>query len=312
MTTNVVLAAVLVIATSCANTEELETKVAELSKELAATRRVVDERDDKVASSNPLERRHDDIESQLAKTRDMIASRPPSLPSRPARPEPDRSKTYAVPVDNAPSLGPASAKVTMVVAHEYACPYCEKVRPTLDELRKKYGNDLRLVFKQLVVHPRNATASALAICAADKQQKYVQMDKLLWDEGFNLRQLDPSDTSTGSGGQKCWDTPDGCPIVVGFAKKLGLSVTRFKSDMRECQQSLQRGMRELQTFGVLATPSFFINGRFLSGAMPIESFSALIDEELAKADARIAQGTSKSRYYQQWVLDEGLKSLTPP
>jgi len=71
-------------------------------------------------------------------------------------------------------------------------------------------------------------------------------------------------------------------------------------------------MRELQMFGVAATPSFFINGRFMSGAMPIENFSALIDEELAKAEARIAQGTPKRRYYQQWVLDEGLKSLTPP
>ncbi|MBA3499689.1 MAG: DsbA family protein [Deltaproteobacteria bacterium] len=304
------LAAALVIATSCGKTDELETKVAELSKELAATRRLLDELDEKVASSKQLERKIDDIERELAKTRDMLATRP-SLPTRPARPEPDRSKTYAVPVDNAPSLGPANAKVTIVVAHEYACPYCEKARPTLDELRKKYGNDLRLVFKQLVVHPRNAMASALAICAADRQQKYVQMDKLLWEEGFSLRQLDLSETTTGVGGQKCWDTADGCPIVVGFAKKLGLSVTRFKSDMRECQQSLQQGMRELQTFGVAATPSFFINGRYMSGAMPIENFSALIDEELAKAEARIAQGTPKSRYYQQWVLDEGLKTLTP-
>jgi protein-disulfide isomerase len=303
------LVAALVISTSCAKTDELETKVAELSKELAATKRQLDDLDDKVANTRSLERKLDDIERELAKTREMVATRPPSLPSRPARPEPDRSKTYAVPVDNAPSLGPTDAKVTIVVAHEYACPYCEKARSTLDDLRKRYGNDLRLVFKQLVVHPRNATAAALASCAADKQQKYVQMDKLLWDDGFNQRQLDLSD---GAGGQKCWDTADGCAIVVGFAKKLGLGVTRFKSDMRECQQALQQGMRELQTFGVSATPSFFINGRFMSGAMPIESFSALIDEELAKADARIAQGTRKNRYYQQWVLDEGLKSLTPP
>ena len=305
------LVAALVIATSCNKTDELEKKVAELSKELASVKRQLDDVSFSSRSTRSLERKIDDLERELAKTRDMLATRP-SLPSRPTRPEPDRAKTYAVPIDNAPSLGPADAKVTMVVAHEYACPYCEKARTTLDELRKKYGSDLRMVFKQLVVHPRNATAAALAICAADKQQKYVQMDKLLWDDGFKQRQLDLSDTTTGAGGQKCWDTADGCPIVVGFAKKLGLSVSRFKSDMRECQQSLQQGMRELQTFGVAATPSFFINGRFMSGAMPIENFSALIDEELAKAKARIAQGTPKRRYYQQWVLDEGLKSLTPP
>ena len=303
------LVAALVIMTSCNQTEELETKVTDLEKQLVAVKRQLDDLDEKVANTRSLERKLDDLERELAKTRETLSTRP-SLPSRPTRPEPDRAKTYAVPADNAPSLGPADAKVTMVVAHEYACPYCEKARATLDELHKKYRNDLRIVFKQLVVHPRNATAAALAICAAEKQQKYAAMDRLLWEDGFKQRQLDLSETAVG--GQKCWDTADGCPIVVGFAKQAGLSVTRFKSDMRECQQWLQQGMRELQTFGVAATPSFFINGRFMSGAMPIESFSALIDEELAKADARIAQGTPKRRYYQQWVLDEGLKSLTPP
>ena len=303
-----VLIAALVFVTSCANTEELEKKVAELSKELADTKRTVDELAEEVENANYLERKIEDLERELARLRDTIATRP-TLPTRPSRPEPDRSKTYAVPIDDAPSLGPADAKVTMVVAHEYACPYCERVRPTLEALRKRYGNDLRMVFKQLVIHPRNATASALAICAADQQRKYVQMDKLLWEEGFNRRQLDLSDTT---GGAKCWDTADGCPIVVGFAKQLGLDVPRFKADMRGCQQQLQQGMRELQTFGVAATPSFFINGRFLSGAMPIDNFAALIDEELAKANVRIAQGTPKRRYYQQWVLDDGLKSLTPP
>lgn len=306
------LVAALVFATSCGKTDELEKKTAELSKELAATKREVNELAEEVASAKYLERKLEDLEKELARMRDTVATRP-TLPTRPSRPEPDRSKTYAVPIANAPSLGRVDAKVTMVVAHEYACPYCEKVRPTLEELRKKYGSDLRMVFKQLVVHPRNATASALAICAAAKQQKFVQMDKLLWEEGFNQRQLDLSDTATGGAfAPKCWDAADGCPIVVGFAKQLGLSVTRFKADMRECQQPLQQGMRELQTFGVAATPSFFINGRFMSGAMPIDNFAALIDEELAKADARIAQGTPKDRYYQQWVLDEGLKSLTPP
>jgi protein-disulfide isomerase len=304
------LVAALVLATSSC-TDKLEAKVAELEKQLASTRRELDELSEQVTSTRDLERKIDDMQRELAKTRDMLTARP-SLPARPTRPEPDRAKTYAVPIDNAPSLGPADAKVTMVVAHEYACPYCEKARVTLDELRKRYGKDLRMVFKQLVVHPRNATAAALASCAANKQQKYVEMDKLLWDEGFNQRQLDLSDTTTGPAGQKCWDTTDGCPIVVGFAKKLGMSVSRFKSDMRDCQQSLQQGMSELQRFGAAATPSFFINGRFMSGAMPIENFASLIDEELAKADARIAQGTQKSRYYQQWVLDEGLKGLTPP
>ena len=60
-----------------------------------------------------------------------------------------------------------------------------------------------------------------------------------------------------------------------------------------------------------ATPSFFINGRFTSGAQPIESFAKIIDEELAKATERIKKGTRKARYYQEWVIEKGETSAAP-
>jgi len=81
------------------------------------------------------------------------------------------------------------------------------------ELRQKYGNDLRVVSKQMVVHPNNAMAGALAFCAANKQGKAKQMDDLIWDKGFKQRQLDNSAVSRpprrwrpgGAAGGKCWD-----------------------------------------------------------------------------------------------------------
>src|SRR5256885_11183287 len=190
-------------------------------------------------------------------------------PQRPSRPEPDRAKTYAVPVDGDPFDGPADAKVTVVKAYDYACPYCEKVRDTMDELRKKYGNDLRVVYKQFVVHPQVATAGALAFCAASRQGKAVDMDRLLWDKGFKQRQFDKDAPAEGSGAaQRCWESAAGCPVVVGFAQELSLDANKFKTDMKECNALIQKDMRELQALGVGATPSFFINGRFVAGAMP--------------------------------------------
>lgn len=229
---------------------------------------------------------------------------------RPSRPAPEPTKTYAVPIDGDPFEGPADAKVTLVKAYDYACPYCEKVRGTMDDLRKKYGNDLRVVYKQFVVHPQVATVSALAFCAAAKQGKAVQMDNLLWDKGFKARNFDKD--AEGATPQKCWDSPGGCPVVLGFAQELKLDAAKFKTDMKECQQLTQKDMRDLQQLGVGATPSFFINGRFMSGASPIETFAALIDEELKKANDRVQQGTPAAQYYQQWVLDKGLKTLEAP
>jgi protein-disulfide isomerase len=245
---------------------------------------------------------------------------------RAPRPEPDRSKTYAVPIDNDPFDGPADAKVTLVKAYDYACGYCEKVRGTMDDLKKKYGNDLRIVYKQLVIHPKNAMLGALAFCAASKQGKHREMDALIWDKGFNARQLDLTDVPLPAAqpekpaqGQaqprpqtvKCWDHPDGCKNVYGYAAELGLNMDKFKADLKgECTAFVANDGRQLAQFGISSTPSFFINGRFISGAQPIEQFSALIDQELKKANERIAAGTPAASYYQQWVMAKGMKSLT--
>ena len=116
----------------------------------------------------------------------------------PAQPRgPDRNKRHVVPIDGDPFQGPADAKVTIVKAYDYACPYCNRVRATMDELRAKYGDDVRIVYKQFVVHPKVATAGALAFCAADKQGKAFEMDALLWDKGFKQRRFDKD---------RCWES----------------------------------------------------------------------------------------------------------
>jgi len=281
----VLVAAICVFATACTNESghnaNLEAKVDQINKKL------------------------DDLIKSGGVGRPGAANAQPRAP----RPEPDRAKTYSMPVDGDPFDGPADAKVTLVKAYDYACPYCERVRDTMDELRKKYGNDLRVVYKQFVVHPQVATAGALAFCAAAKQGKAREMDAALWDKGFKQHQFDKD----AEGGQKCWESAAGCPIVLGFAKELGLNEDKFKTDMKECQQLTQKDMRELQTLGVGATPSFFVNGRFMSGAMPLENFQQLIDEELKKANEIIQkEGIPASQYYQKVVVERGQKTLDAP
>jgi hypothetical protein len=90
---------------------------------------------------------------------------------------------------------------------------------------------------------------------------------------------------------------------------LMLDLNKFKADMRgSCMEQIQKEQKEMQVVGVGATPGFFINGRFLSGAQPIESFQTLIDEELKKAKERIASGTPQAAYYKTWIVDKGEKA----
>ena len=261
-----------------------------------------------------LERKVDDLSKKLDQVIAQGRGGAGAAAPRPARAEPDRAKTYSMPIEGDPVDGPADAKVTLVKAYDYACPFCDKVRDTMDQLRKKYGNDLRIVYKQFVVHPPTATAPALAVCAANKQGKFLQMDTLLWDKGFKPRQFD-KDAAAEAGGQpqRCWESAAGCPIVLGFAQELGLNLDKFKADMKgECQALLQKDMRDLQALGVGSTPAFFINGRYMVGAAPIDGFVALVDEELKKANEKIQAGMSAASYYQQAVIDKGLKQLDKP
>jgi protein-disulfide isomerase len=164
------------------------------------------------------------------------------------------------------------------------------------------------VFRNVVVHPTRAYAAALASCAAHKQKKFDLMEDKLW-EAYRQRQFDTHDVDLGNGPQKCWETPDGCPIVVGFAKDLGLRPIA-KTDMAACKAIVDADMQEMQrTFAVSGTPAFFINGRYLSGAQPTASYEAVIDDELAKANTRVKGGTPKARYYKTWVIDKGEKRV---
>lgn len=222
-----------------------------------------------------------------------VGAAAPGQPGQPRaqRPTPDASKTYAVKVDDSPSEGNPAAQVTIVKAYEYACPYCEKVRPTIDAIEQEYGDKVRVVYQQFVVHPQMATLPAQAVCAAYKQGKFKAMDGLMWEKAFKARLFDENN-------------------MLALAKEAGLDVAKFQVDFKgECVGWVQKQQAQLSSLGVGATPGFFINGRFLSGAQPLPAFKALIDEELKKADERISSGTPRDKYYQTWVVEKGLAKL---
>lgn len=67
-----------------------------------------------------------------------------------------------------------------------------------------------------------------------------------------------------------------------YAQQLGLDAVKFETcrSTRRYQARVQADVAEATKLGVSGTPGFFINGRFLSGAVPLEAFTKIIDEEL--------------------------------
>jgi protein-disulfide isomerase len=290
--------ALLVVLASCYRSAHDPAHDPALDQRLAKIEARLDAQDKAIADARAqsdstelslLARQLEDIKEQLAD----IAARGRTAAAPPKRRAPDPAAVYAIPVGTSPVEGSPKARVTMVMAFEFACPYCRRAWGTVDSLKKKYGNDLRVVYKQLVVHPQNATLMATASCAADRQHRFRPLAELLWTKAFDARDYDPAN-------------------IEAIATEAGLDMRRFKADLATCPQEIQADQAMLNKLGVAATPTFFINGRVLQGAQPIQQFSALIDEELAKAKAAEKRGVSPERYYDQEILGKGLSELAAP
>jgi protein-disulfide isomerase len=191
--------------------------------------------------------------------------------------------------------GPAGAAVTVIKAFDFACPYCAQTAPTLDELVKDYKGKVRVVYMNLVVHPP-ARPAHLASCAAAKQGKYNQFKHAFWDKGFApyAEAHDPSKLGEDN--------------ILAIAKGVGLDVKKLKADMASpaCTARVEHDMAELAKFHVNATPTFFVNGKQLGGALPKEGFQQLIDEQLKIVEA---SGVPAADYYAKVVLAKGEKQF---
>lgn len=238
-----------------------------------------------------------DIKRELAGLRQDIQAlraqtgKPAAAAVRPQAPDP--TKVYAVGVDGAPTVGPAEAALTVVMAYEYACPWCNKQRQAFAEMRAAYGNDIRFVFRPFVVHPDLAGDPANAACAAARQGHFAEASDALWSSVFDKRAYDRVSVEN---------------AVLGVP---GVDAARLRADMDgDCKAWVARERGELAALGVNGTPQVWVNGRPLAaGYKPLEKMKPVLDEELALARQRISAGTPARDYYDTWVVKKGLTKL---
>lgn len=166
-------------------------------------------------------------------------------------------------LQGAPIRGNASAPVTIVEFSDFHCPFCRRVQPTLSELLAKYGERVRVVYKHFPLdgpHPAARKVSEAAWCAG-QQGRFWQFH----DAVYAHTSSDASDAN-----------------LVEFAKKAQLDLPSWE-DCRskpEAAKAVQRDSAAGEALGVASTPAFFVNGRELLGAAPIQMFETLIEEEL--------------------------------
>lgn len=165
----------------------------------------------------------------------------------------------------APSRGDGAAPVTIVKFEDYQCPFCKTVQPRFSELIKKYQGKVRLVHKDLPLtelHPEARQAAEAARCAGD-QGKF-------WEYHDKLYERSPKASAND---------------LQVYAKEIGLNTESFANCYASGKHraAVQKDLSEGAALGLTGTPAFFINGRELIGAQPLEAFTAIIDDELALA-----------------------------
>ena len=168
----------------------------------------------------------------------------------------------AVPA-SAPSMGPANAPVTIVAFTDYQCPYCHRAQTTMDQILTQYTGKIRFVHRDFPLegHAQAFPAARAAWCAGE-QGKFWEYYRSLMSVSGDMAEAD----------------------LQGRADGLKLDPAAFKtcaaSDRHDA--AIREGADAGARLGVTGTPGYFINGRMVTGAQPIEQFQQVIDAELAR------------------------------
>ena len=156
-----------------------------------------------------------------------------------------------------------SAPVTVVEFSDYQCPFCGRVTPTLKRLRDTYGDRLRIIWKDFPlrdIHPNASKAAEAAHCAGEQGKYWEYHDKLFASQSALA--------------------PDS---LKEHAASLGIDPAAFSACLESSRYAARilQGIEEGRTLGIDSTPTLFINGRKIDGALerPYYDYALVLEQE---------------------------------
>jgi len=195
-------------------------------------------------------------------------------------PEPER---FRIPVlSSQPAMGPADAPVTIVEFGDFQCPFTARANGTIGQLMAAHPGQVRVVWRHspLATHALAPSASVASLLARQQggDTRFWQMHGLLLASPITS----PADFDR-------------------LARRIGLNMKPFRVGLRtqRFRQLVDGDRAAAQALGVTGTPTFFINGRRLSGALPLERFQEIVNDELVRTRAMVARGVAPERVYDE-------------
>jgi protein-disulfide isomerase len=167
-----------------------------------------------------------------------------------------------VALGDSPRRGPENAPVLIVEFADYECPYCQRIHPELKKLQEEFAGKVAVAFKDfpLPMHAHAEKVAEAARCAAE-QGNFWDFHDLLFD---NAPKFDPAQ-------------------LKEHARALKLDAPRFDHclDAGEQAAAVRKDSAQGQRLGLTGTPSFFINGHYLSGAVKYDTLREVVEQQLA-------------------------------
>lgn len=155
------------------------------------------------------------------------------------------------------------AKVVLIEYSDFECPFCERHHPTMQKIMDEYGDQVAWVYRHfpLSFHPEAEPAANASECAAEQGKFWEYGDELFANQ------------------DKLSDD-----YYVELAGELGLNKNKFTEcfESSKYQSEIDEDLGTGQEAGVNGTPATFVNGQFVSGAVPYSTFKQIVDAELAK------------------------------
>ena len=168
--------------------------------------------------------------------------------------------------EGAPVTGKKDAPVEIVEFSDFQCPFCQRMAPTIKEIKQKYPDQVRIVYRQYPltnIHPFAAKAAEASLCA-NEQGKFWELHDVMFKDQKKLAVADLKES----------------------AKSLGMDEKKFNSclDSGKYVEQVQNDSKEAQRIGVTGTPALFVNGiQLAGGAVPFTVVEEAIQKELSGA-----------------------------
>ncbi len=171
--------------------------------------------------------------------------------------------------DADPWKGNADAKIVVVEYSDFQCPFCSRADTQVKELLAKHGDKIKFIYKQfplVAMHPWAQPASEIGLCVLKQKGNdayWTYHEGVFADQAAVPREL-----------------PAAITKLLELAKAAGGDPAAVKAcfEAHETQAAVEESMKQAEALEVNSTPTFFINGRRVAGAVPIETFEQIFAE----------------------------------